>query len=75
MPTPRAARAALRLMRREGEEEAAAALAEECAASFSESHWGLRIGAIFIILVTSSLGTITPIVLRKSNVVPRAFFE
>jgi zinc transporter 1/2/3 len=46
-----------------------------CAASFSENHFGLRIGAIFIILVTSVIGTLLPIVLRQSNIVPRAAFE
>jgi len=48
---------------------------DECAASLSTSHWGLRIGAIFIILATSVFGTLLPILLRQSNVVPRAAFE
>lgn len=49
--------------------------ADACAASFDESHWGLRIGAIFIILATSTLGTVVPILLRRSSVVPRSVFE
>lgn len=48
---------------------------DECAASFSTSHWGLRIGAVFIILATSTFATLLPILLRQSNVVPRAAFE
>ncbi|GMK56870.1 hypothetical protein CspeluHIS016_0307100 [Cutaneotrichosporon spelunceum] len=48
---------------------------DACAASFSESHWGLRIGSIFIILATSAFGTILPILLRRSSVVPRAAFD
>lgn len=60
------------------EEEAAEGAAEEedaCAASYDDSHWGLRIGGIFIILATSLVGTLAPILLRSSRVVPRAFFE
>ncbi|TXT04872.1 hypothetical protein VHUM_03955 [Vanrija humicola] len=49
--------------------------ADPCAASFSESHWGLRIASIFIILVTSLFGTTLPIFLRNSSFVPRWAFE
>lgn len=48
---------------------------DECAASYDTKHWGLRIGAIFIILATSLIGTLAPILLRRSSYVPRAFFE
>ncbi|BEJ13593.1 hypothetical protein CspHIS471_0307670 [Cutaneotrichosporon sp. HIS471] len=48
---------------------------DACASSFSESHWGLRIGAIFIILATSTIGTFLPIILHRSSVVPRAVFD
>lgn len=47
----------------------------ECSASFDSSHWGLRIGSIFIILATSVIATILPIALRQSNVVPRPVYE
>ncbi|WOO85909.1 Zinc-regulated transporter 2 [Vanrija pseudolonga] len=52
-----------------------AAPADPCAASFSESHWGLRIASVFIILVTSLFGTLLPIFLRNSSFVPRWAFE
>lgn len=52
-----------------------AAPADECAADNSDSHWGLRIGGIFVILATSLIGTFAPIILRSSRVIPRAFFE
>ncbi|BEI82846.1 hypothetical protein CcaverHIS002_0307140 [Cutaneotrichosporon cavernicola] len=48
---------------------------DACAPSLSESHWGLRIGAIFIILATSAIGTLLPILLHRSSVVPRAVFD
>lgn len=59
----------------EAAEAAGAEIEDACAASFDESHWGLRIASIFIILVTSAFGTTLPIMLRQSNVVPRAAFE
>ncbi|WWC59370.1 uncharacterized protein I303_101922 [Kwoniella dejecticola CBS 10117] len=48
---------------------------DPCAIDNSDSHRGLRIGAIFIILVTSLLGTLTPIVFRHSSVIPTPVFE
>lgn len=66
------------ILKRAEEEAAEGAGAEEedaCAASYDDSHWGLRIGGIFIILATSLIGTLAPILLRSSRVVPRAFFE
>ncbi|OCF40910.1 solute carrier family 39 (zinc transporter), member 1/2/3 [Kwoniella heveanensis CBS 569] len=48
---------------------------DACAMSNDDSHHGLRIGAIFIILVTSLFGTLAPIVLRHSSFVPRPVFE
>ncbi|KAL1405303.1 hypothetical protein Q8F55_008930 [Vanrija albida] len=52
-----------------------AAPEDPCAASFSETHWGLRIGSIFIILATSLFGTFLPIFLRNASFVPRWAFE
>ncbi|KAJ9106901.1 hypothetical protein QFC20_003909 [Naganishia adeliensis] len=51
------------------------AVEDPCAASFDDSHNGLRIASIFIILVTSLVGTLLPIVLRKSKWVPTPVFE
>ncbi|WVQ97945.1 hypothetical protein IAU59_005064 [Kwoniella sp. CBS 9459] len=48
---------------------------DACAMSNDDSHHGLRIGAIFIILVTSLFGTLAPIVLRHSSFVPKPVFE
>lgn len=48
---------------------------DPCAMSNSDEHKGLRIGAIFIILVTSLAGTLTPILFRHSSLVPTPVFE
>ncbi|WVQ74081.1 hypothetical protein IAR50_003665 [Cryptococcus sp. DSM 104548] len=48
---------------------------DACALDNSDTHHGLRIGAIFIILVTSVIGTLLPIVLRRSSFVPRYVFD
>ncbi|ORY27748.1 putative low-affinity zinc ion transporter [Naematelia encephala] len=48
---------------------------DECSISNSDSHFHLRIGAIFIILVTSLIGAIAPILLRQSSFVPKAVFD
>ncbi|KAL0240294.1 hypothetical protein I308_106544 [Cryptococcus tetragattii IND107] len=48
---------------------------DPCAMDNSESHFGLRIGSIFIILVTSVIGTLLPIIFRQSSFVPRSVFE
>lgn len=52
-----------------------AADVDPCAMDNSETHFGLRIGSIFIILVTSVIGTVLPIILRQSSFVPRPVFE
>lgn len=52
-----------------------AAEEDACASGNATDKWGLRIGAIFVILVTSLLGTVTPIVLRRATVVPRSVWE
>ncbi|WWD22091.1 hypothetical protein CI109_106580 [Kwoniella shandongensis] len=49
--------------------------ADACAMDNSESHFGLRIGSIFIILVTSVIGTLTPILFRQSSFIPKPVFE
>ncbi|KAJ9096080.1 hypothetical protein QFC21_005445 [Naganishia friedmannii] len=51
------------------------AVEDPCAATVGDSHGNLRIASIFIILVTSLVGTLLPIVLRKSKWVPTAVFE
>ncbi|WWC67833.1 uncharacterized protein I206_101750 [Kwoniella pini CBS 10737] len=48
---------------------------DPCAIDNSDSHHGLRIGAIFIILVTSLAGTLTPIIFRHSSAIPTPVFE
>ncbi|OCF58924.1 solute carrier family 39 (zinc transporter), member 1/2/3 [Kwoniella mangroviensis CBS 10435] len=48
---------------------------DPCAISNDDSRRGLRIGAIFIILVTSLLGTLTPIVFRQSERIPTPVFD
>ncbi|WVW78585.1 hypothetical protein I302_100541 [Kwoniella bestiolae CBS 10118] len=48
---------------------------DPCAMSNSDSHRGLRIGAVFIILVTSLAGTLTPIIFRHSANVPTPVFD
>ncbi|KAK8846850.1 hypothetical protein IAR55_005938 [Kwoniella newhampshirensis] len=48
---------------------------DACALSNSETHFGLRIASIFIILATSLLGTVTPILFRQSSVIPRPVFD
>ncbi len=48
---------------------------DPCAISNSTDDFGLRIGSIFVILVTSLVGTMLPIFLRRSRVVPRPVFE
>lgn len=48
---------------------------DPCAISNSETYFNLRIGSIFIILVTSIIGTLVPIVLRQSKIVPKPVFE
>ncbi|WVQ69139.1 uncharacterized protein L199_007354 [Kwoniella botswanensis] len=48
---------------------------DPCAISNDDSRRGLRIGAIFIILVTSLLGTLTPIVFRHTANVPTPVFD
>lgn len=40
---------------------------DACAAAVDDSHHKLRIGAIFIILTTSLVGTVAPILLRRSK--------
>ncbi|OWZ45402.1 hypothetical protein LQV05_003804 [Cryptococcus neoformans] len=52
-----------------------AADVDPCAMDNSETHFGLRIGSIFIILVTSVIGTVLPIILRQSSFVPRPVFD
>ncbi|WVQ84133.1 hypothetical protein IAT38_006280 [Cryptococcus sp. DSM 104549] len=49
--------------------------ADPCALDNDDSRFGLRVGAIFIILVTSVIGTLTPIVFRHSSMVPRPVFD
>lgn len=41
----------------------------------SQENFGLRIGGIFVILITSFIGTLLPIVLKKKQWAPTAFFE
>lgn len=40
---------------------------DACSASFDESYHSLRIAAVFVILVTSVIGTFTPMILRRSK--------
>ncbi|WVN90695.1 uncharacterized protein L203_105937 [Cryptococcus depauperatus CBS 7841] len=48
---------------------------DSCSISNDDSRLGLRIGSIFIILVTSLLGTLLPIIFRQSSFVPRPVFD
>lgn len=48
---------------------------DACAASVVDSHFPIRIASIFVIFVTTLLGTLPPIVWRKSKTIPRALFE
>ncbi|RSH83844.1 high-affinity Zn(2+) transporter zrt1 [Saitozyma podzolica] len=48
---------------------------DACALDNNTDNFGLRIGAIFIILVTSIIGTLIPIAFRQSRVIPRPVFE
>ncbi|KAG7531376.1 hypothetical protein FFLO_04373 [Filobasidium floriforme] len=40
---------------------------DPCAASYDDSRHGLRIASIFIILVTSIIGTLAPVLLRRTK--------
>ncbi|KAJ9096126.1 hypothetical protein QFC20_006501 [Naganishia adeliensis] len=46
-----------------------------CQSNNDDSHFGLRIAAIFIILVTSLIGALAPVVLHQTNVLPTYVFE
>ncbi|WRT64880.1 uncharacterized protein IL334_001816 [Kwoniella shivajii] len=48
---------------------------DPCTLANDDSHQGLRIGAIFIILVTSLAGTMTPIIFRHSSSIPTPVFD
>ncbi|EIW65946.1 hypothetical protein TREMEDRAFT_41167 [Tremella mesenterica DSM 1558] len=50
-------------------------MSDDCSADNGTTRTGLRIGSIFIILVTSLIGTCLPIFLRSSSFVPRWAFE
>jgi len=47
---------------------------DPCGAETDDSYFGLRIGALFIILVTSACGTLFPIIARRLKV-PGAIFD
>lgn len=66
---------ALPLLQRRDDDDAGAAEEDECSQTYDDSRWGLRIGAIFVILVTSLIGTVLPIALRSSKIIPRSAFE
>ncbi|RSH85381.1 high-affinity Zn(2+) transporter zrt1 [Saitozyma podzolica] len=54
---------------------AASSTPDACALDNSFDYFGLRVGGMFIILVTSILGTLVPIALRQSRIIPRPVFE
>ncbi|ORX34477.1 Zinc/iron permease [Kockovaella imperatae] len=47
----------------------------ECSLDNADDRRGLRIGAVFIILVTSLAGTFAPIILRSSSFIPKPVFQ
>jgi hypothetical protein len=54
---------------------ASAAILASCQDVNSRDKLGLRISAIFVVLVTSFVGTLAPILLRNRKWCPLAFFE
>jgi zinc transporter 1/2/3 len=48
---------------------------EECFENNGNGRLGLRIGGIFVVLVTSFVGTLAPILLKRRAWCPVAFFE
>ncbi|KAG7561854.1 hypothetical protein FFLO_02671 [Filobasidium floriforme] len=48
---------------------------EECSETNGNGRLGLRIGGIFVVLVTSFVGTLAPILLKRRAWCPVAFFE
>ncbi|KAG7530859.1 hypothetical protein FFLO_04766 [Filobasidium floriforme] len=48
---------------------------DECFEANTQTKFGLRLGGLFVVLVTSFVGTLAPIVLKKRKWCPLAFFE